>query len=384
MRQSRFVAGRRVGSNRRRRSVMKKAKSVFTDAEFAVFYDTVNAESLSPVESKKSDKWHGACFDTGAQKTVIGEKQARAYCRYMGTKFKTKPSRHIFKFGVDVQESMGTLPIRIPTPNNSFLLLQVEVVPVNVPFLIGLDVLDIFSLNVDTVHNKLCAPKAGWEIQLIRKMGHVYLEWSPTDRVLYTKAELTRLHRGFYHPTNKKLLELLRRARMEDLDTESKKVLEDISAACVTCQYLGPKPVRFRASLPSDDLIFGDELSIDLFWVDGAAVLQVVDVATKFTASTFLDNNGFNYGQSIDGVWAAFIDCWATTYTGYPNKLRTDAGSIFVSPLWKQLTDSAGVTLQLSGVESHNSIAVGERLHEPLRRTYRKVAFDCPGTGAYT
>jgi hypothetical protein len=65
-------------------------------------------------------------------------------------------------------------------------------------------------------------------------------------------------------------------------------------------------------------------------------------------------------------------------YTGYPNQLRTDASSIFVSPRWKLLADAAGIQLQISGVESHNSIGVGETLHAPLRRIYNKVAFAFP------
>jgi hypothetical protein len=67
-------------------------------------------------------------------------------------------------------------------------------------------------------------------------------------------------------------------------------------------------------------------------------------------------------------------------YTGYPIKMRTDTGSIFVSPRWKQYTDLSGINIQISGVESHNSLGLGERMHGPLRRIYRKVSFDLPAT----
>lgn len=33
---------------------------------------------------------------------------------------------------------------------------------------------------------------------------------------------------------------------------------------------------------------------------------------------------------------------------------------------------------KISGVEAHNSLGIGEGLHEPLRRIYRKISVDFP------
>ena len=38
----------------------------------------------------------------------------------------------------------------------------------------------------------------------------------------------------------------------------------------------------------------------------------------------------------------------------------------------------AGVKIELSGVESHNSLSAGEKYHDPLRRIYEKILFDNP------
>jgi hypothetical protein len=325
-------------------------------------------------------KWQESCLDTGMQRTVIALPQARAYCRYMGCRLALAESRTVFRFGVGVSKSRGILHMRIPTSNESFMLVAVDVVDADIPFLVGLDILDLFQLNVDTVPNQLRAPKAGWSIRLVRKIGHIYLEWKPEDRILFTKAEVTRLHRCFCHPPNSQLIKLIQRARRDDLNADARKLLDDIATSCETCQRLGAKPLRFCASIPEDidKSIFSDDLSIDHFWIRGAAILQVVDIATRFTAATYLDKYGASFGQSVDGIWAAFLDCWITMYTGYPNPLHTDVGSIFASPRWKQLAEAAGIQLQISGVESHNSIGVGETLFATLRRIYNKVAFDFP------
>ena len=42
------------------------------------------------------------------------------------------------------------------------------------------------------------------------------------------------------------------------------------------------------------------------------------------------------------------------------------------------LCDGYGITLQFSGVESHNSIAKGERYHAPLRRIYQLLTENNP------
>jgi hypothetical protein len=98
----------------------------------------------------------------------------------------------------------------------------------------------------------------------------------------------------------------------------------------------------------------------------------VVDTATRFGAATFLD------GQDVEHVWAAFLECWELVYTGYPRKTRTDAGTIFTSDAWKHLHDTNGIILQISGIESHNSIGLGERMHSPLRRVYNKILMYYP------
>jgi hypothetical protein len=130
---------------------------------------------------------------------------------------------------------------------------------------------------------------------------------------LFFKSELTKMHRGFYHLSSENLLNLLKRARPDDTNQETMQLLQQIASACETCQKLGPKPIRFKVSLPNkEDIVFGDELSIDLMFIDGQAVLHVVDTATRFSAATFPDSHNGSFGQSVEGVWLALIETWFT------------------------------------------------------------------------
>jgi hypothetical protein len=169
-------------------------------------------------------------------------------------------------------------------------------------------------------------------------------------------------------------MNLIKRARPDDLDKDTIAILQNISQSCETYQRLGPRPIRFKFSIPpTDDIVFGDEVSIDLMFISGKAILHIVDTAIRFSAATFIDSNLATYGQSVEVVWLAMMGTWFTVYTGYPNRLRVDAGSIFSSNRWKQLSDMTSIRLRISGVEAHNSLGIGERLHEPLRRIYKKV-----------
>jgi hypothetical protein len=120
----------------------------------------------------------------------------------------------VFKFGQDLQRSIGTIGVRVPTPDKSFMLINVDVVETDVPFLIGLDTLYTFEMIVDTVENELRAPKAGWSVPIIRKFGHVYLEWEPTNKIMFTRHELQKFHRDRFHPSNQALIELIKRAKL--------------------------------------------------------------------------------------------------------------------------------------------------------------------------
>lgn len=321
------------------------------------------------------DIWEGACLDTGAQKTVCGKAQAKAYCQSFGVTFKLRACNHRFRFGTQLHQAIGQLQIRIPVGKQGMIPLSVDIIEANIPFLIGIDVMDKYKFYVNTVSNELICPSASWKVPLTRKFGHVYLEWNPKHEILFTKSELIKIHRGFHHPSTDKLYNILKRADPNNLTSHTRQILQQISKTCDTCQRFGPRPIRFKVTLPSDkDLVFGSELSMDLMFIDGKALLHIVDTATRFSAAIFLDK----YGHSTNGIWNAFIDSWCTLYTGYPDRIKCDAGSAFNSKEWKGLNNMIGANISISGVEAHNSLGLGERLHAPLRRIFFKVQADHP------
>ena len=101
------------------------------------------------------------------------------------------------------------------------------------------------------------------------------------------------------------------------------------------------------------------------------AVLHIVDEATRFSAARFLTK------VSTENVWDAILLCWSSVYTGLPQNIMVDEGSQFRN-LFAELTALHEVNLEKSGIQSHNSIGVGERYHKPLRDTFRKLKIGHP------
>lgn len=138
-------------------------------------------------------------------------------------------------------------------------------------------------------------------------------------------------------------------------------------------------PRRFKVSLLDDKIIFNGFVALDLMWLDihkkrkrKVPLLHIVDTQTHFQNAVFLK------GESVRDVWDGFIEAWSSVYVGYPRVLKSDQGSVFTSKKWREWTSMAGINLEISGIESHNSNGVVERYHDPLRRIFRCVQEDYP------
>ena len=82
--------------------------------------------------------------------------------------------------------------------------------------------------------------------------------------MLFTKRELVRHLRHFHHPSIGKLYELFRRARSNQADESTRKLLQEILRSCETYQTLSAPPQRARVSLPPSEIVFNREVAMDL------------------------------------------------------------------------------------------------------------------------
>lgn len=103
-----------------------------------------------------------------------------------------------------------------------------DVASTNVPFFIGLDIMNKYKMSVVYVRNILCCRELCMEVPLVRKQGHLFLGWGTNSQVLYTYSELQKKHEKFSHSHSDKLFNLLELALPWETNQSTRDILEDI------------------------------------------------------------------------------------------------------------------------------------------------------------
>lgn len=316
-----------------------------------------------------TDTFWGACVDSGAQRTVIGRKQADAYISQIGDATsgikKDVDLATRFRFGDTNHNCDGILHVKMPVADDVVVHFDAFIVPIDVPLLLGLDVLKRLDIIIKFSNGTLQSENDDWVLNLKHKMGHLYVEWPPT--VFYTEQELRRIHRHFYHPSTDKLANLIRRGAKDHDKPGLRRDLDHIRETCEICQRLAKAPGRFRVAIPNEECTFNRSVGMDLMKINKQTALHMVDKDTKFGAAVFLES------ESSKAVWEAFLSEWVATYIGFPDEVTLDQGPQFQSKEFGNLLLSAGIKRRDAGVESHNSLGETERYHAFLRNVYERV-----------
>jgi Reverse transcriptase (RNA-dependent DNA polymerase) len=191
---------------------------------------------------------------------------------------------------------------------------------------------------------------------------------------MFNGSQLEKLHRQFYHPSADKLYNLIKRARPDQVNDETRNILQEVTSTCHPCQMMARKPISFTVGSAKDnEITFNREIAMDIVYLAGKPALHIIDIDTHFQAATFLRS------MSTDDVWDAILRSWANVYAGFPEHALTDQGSQLVSPRFKELALHFGINFRYVPIESHNSNGLIERYHGPLRRTFEKVRMEYRG-----
>ena len=328
----------------------------------------------------------GFCLDIGAPRSVTGQRELNRIVKTTGIMVKVKNgSTNSFRFGNVVFRSVGTVVLQLKTPKGAEkIFVQLDIVAADMPALLGIDVMDAVGLTPCTVSNRLVKKvptndqrtefKDLWSIKCIRaSSNHMYAP-IVTPRYIatnFTHAELTKLHKQFFHPSPSKLFNVLEKSRPENLEPKTLEALQEITKNCTTCQRIQTAPLRFRVSFGSETARFNERIMIDVMYLDGEPVLHMIDEGTHFSAAQFLPN------ISTQTIWTTIIQSWATIYTGLPHRIMVDQGSCF-GDSFMYIGAAHNIKIERTGVEAHSSLGIGERYHQPLRTTYRKMRTDHP------
>ena len=124
-----------------------------------------------------------------------------------------------------------------------------------------------------------------------------------------------------------KLMNILKRPKVKNIDSNIQKMLDKIAQSCETCMTFSRSPHRLRVTSPPEKFIFSEEVAIDLMWLEGKAILHVVDCRTHFNSASQFK------GHSVEDLWEAYIERWSSLYAEYSRKLRVDQELLHVYQL---------------------------------------------------
>ena len=125
-------------------------------------------------------------------------------------------------------------------------------------------------------------------MDLNRVNDHIYVQMYVPSCTFYVTQQLEKLYRQFAHPSSKKLYNLLKRAGLEAVDSDTLRKLEQIVSRCDPCQRIKIAPLRFRVTLDQENTRFNSKVYMNLLHLEGEYVLHIIDEATRFSAAKFV------------------------------------------------------------------------------------------------
>ena len=341
-----------------------------TIAPVSVPYSFITSTDTRYDESE----FKGLLIDSGAAtRSTGGIGQLKALQKIISIKLdETTAGSANFVFGIGSTSSIGTVNLNTPIGRIVF-----HIVRVNTPFLLCLADMDKLGAFFNNLTNQVV--QAQHTHPVIRRYGHAFLLWCTCAYALaiesfsenpcfLTTTELRRLHRRFGHPSVSRLHRILERSG-HDVDL---RALEYLVKYCHHCQKHGKSPGRFGFTI-KDDVEFNYHIVVDILYIEGKAVLQLVDEATRFQAGRWLKD------ISARHVWDQLRACWIDTYLGPPDLISADAGKQFMAREFRQYAANMGIIVKNVPVEAHHSIGLVERYHGPLRRAYSIITAEIPG-----
>lgn len=84
----------------------------------------------------------GYCVDSGASRSLIVQPQFQAYIHQLRSPINITSSYYLFHFSTVIHTSSDSFMARLSIPWNAFLCFKTYILPIYVPFLIGMDFLN--------------------------------------------------------------------------------------------------------------------------------------------------------------------------------------------------------------------------------------------------
>lgn len=183
-------------------------------------------------EGSDGMKLMGYCLDSGAARSVVGQKQYQILCSINEYKFNIISSDTNFRFVRSNFRSKGKFKTRLRVDQSQFVEFCsqfvefcVEIVEGDFSLLIGLVVMRANELIMNYGNDTISDTSTSWTLPIKYRRGHSFV-FDIAYSVMFTRKELEKLNLHFHHPSSGKLFNLLKRADPQKSDPSAKQMLD--------------------------------------------------------------------------------------------------------------------------------------------------------------
>ena len=344
------------------------AKINIAEEEHAVLFTGYKTEE---VQRLGIDAGNCAVLDSTCSSTVCGDKWINNYIQSLDsidkTKVKQKDGHRVFKFGGGTclkSKSEYSLPAVIAGKE---VTIQTDVVDSDIPLLLSRTAMKKAAIKMDLENDTATIMGRGVALNLTSS-GHYCIPIDKTEEVPVEDVcavwlqELTRqerykillkLHRQFAHPPKKRLIALLKDAKVWQEQYEEDMV--QIEEKCELCKIYAKTPSRPVVGLPMATK-FNEKVAMDLKQWNSRWILHIIDMWSRYTISIFIDRK--KPSHVIDTLMTHWIG-----KLGVMGALMTDNGGEFRSEEMREITSILNIQLCTTAGESPFQNGLCERVH---------------------
>lgn len=233
--------------------------------------------------------------------------------------------------------------------NKIILQFNIHIIEVSVPLLLSLADMNRLGIFYNSLTSQLVHSEAGKTTQIERFYGHPFIRWYALQHSFFTYAELKRLHKRFGHSHSDKLLNLLKGFELENIDADTRAILEDITRRCNPCQTYAQAPRRFKFAL-REDKDFDRSVFLDIFCIDSEPIMHILDESTRYQAARWLPK------VTSEAMWRTMRLCRIDVYLGQQHVVTHDVGKQFVAKVFQTIAKPLHIDTKCVPIESPNSM----------------------------
>ena len=339
-------------------------------------------------------------IDSGASSSVAGKSWLQKWLSFGGIDVfpALTPSSKVFRFGNGLAfASCGSIAISgrvlarnsANVPQEKFLAFEIDVITLNLPFLVSRKSLTTLQCQLDFSENCLSF-KNGWKISTsVTSSGHVSFDWFPHKHsVDFINAKLplqpvtvfvadspdsaenerrarkelyVKLHRHLGHVPSSTVIRICKNAGKTVVASEVMQAVRDCNCGRAESHPQNPVISQYRGCSPGE-IVFSDIIYPMAHQQDKPAIL-FVDSFSRFCVARFLPN------IRPSSIIAILLEVWAIVM-GMPNVLVVDSGRSYQGEEWRTICDLYNFVMVTAPTKAHYQCGLVEKHGSLISRAF--------------